>query len=248
MCPEPGCDFASKERQDIARHMKKDHISEKKTKACLKLFFCPTCSQNLELKSGDDFQQHLQLCGQRQTSPQLSTEDDGLTNDLTPSEAVPENDNGIRNHRSEEEDINTPSTESIPNDDNITSTSDTTENFEEIKCHLCEFSLLDTGPLQPIYTTSLTTNGRRWMSQHYSDIHKIRHMRLCEKRGCSFRSTNFKQRRQHRIEHEGHIQCDICGNKILAVRFEQHQREIHGDKTYDCEYCARPYGKLQQLK
>ena len=228
MCPEPGCDFASKERQDIARHMKNDHISEKKTNACLKLFFCPTCLQNLELKSKEVFQLHLQLCGQRQMSPQLSTKDDELTNDPSPMQVpdiTPSNDN----------------VSSLPNADDIT-TNDSTEDFEVIKCHLCEFDLLDTGPLQP------TNNGRRRMMQHYSDIHKIRNMRLCEKRGCDFRSTIFKLRRQHRIEHEGHAQCEICGNKLRAGRLEKHIQDIHGDKTFDCDYCGRPYGNRQAFR
>ena len=129
----------------------------------------------------------------------------------------------------------------VPIDD-ITNSSVAKEDFEEIKCHLCEFSLLDTGPNQPM------NNGRRRMSLHYSEIHKIRHMRLCGRRGCDFRSNNQFLNRKHRIKEAGHTQCEICGHKILALRIEQHKREIHGDLTFDCEYCTRPYGNPQQLR
>ena len=51
-----------------------DHMSVKY--ASLKLFFCPTCSQNLELKDREEYEEHLIWCGQSQTFPSLSIEED----------------------------------------------------------------------------------------------------------------------------------------------------------------------------
>ena len=55
ICPEPGCDYVSEIRQEIERHMMLDHMSVKN--ANLKLFFCPACSQNLELKDREEYEQ-----------------------------------------------------------------------------------------------------------------------------------------------------------------------------------------------
>ena len=230
MCPEPACDYVSRERKHIGRHMISDHIYSSP-----KLFFCPTCSKNLELKSNQKFQQHMNMCGQIWDLHHTSTEDSELTGDSIhdPSpKQVPDKDIALPPNNG---------TSDVPIDD-ITNTSVAIEDFEEIKCHLCEFSLLDTGPNQPM------NNGRRRMSLHYNEIHKIRHMRLCEKRGCDFRSNSHFLNRKHRNEEAGHTQCEICGNKIKADRLEQHKKAIHGDVTFDCEYCARPYGGTHQLR
>ena len=263
----------------------KDHMSEENKYASPKLFFCPTCAQNLELKSEENFQQHLDLCNH------LSIEDSELTHDPAPqqvSEATLNlsdgfvlrrtrstgmntyecnycnvqvysrvDKNGLRYHLSKfhnflEEDTALPSKvlvserlihekQSEANDD-IINTSGAVEDVEEIKCHLCEFSLLDTEPSHPM------NNGRQRMRQHYSLIHNIQNMRLCEKRGCDFRSASRKLNRKHRREEAGHSQCEICGRQILAVNFKLHKKMVHGDTTFDCEYCDRPYGNTGQLK
>ena len=219
ICPEPGCDYVSEQRQDISRHMISDHMSEENTNASLKLFFCPTCSQNLELKSKENFQQHLNLCSH------ISTKDNEGT---LPSKALV-SERVFLEKRSKTNDV-------------IINISGATEDLEEIKCHLCEFSLLDTEPLHG------KNNGRWQMRQHYRIIHKIRHMRLCEKRGCDFRSASFKLNRKHRREEAGHSQCEECGVQILTERLEIHKKQVHSDLTFDCEYCNRPYGNAGHLK
>ena len=254
-------------------------MSEENKNASPKLFFCPTCAKNLELKSKESFEQHLKLCNH------LSIEDSELTHDPAPqqvSEATLSDGfvlrrtrstgmntyecnyctaqvysridkNGLRYHLSKfhnflEEDTALPSSErlilekkSVTNDD-IINNSGAAEDVEEIKCHLCEFTLSDTEPSHPM------NNGRQRMTQHYSMTHNIPYMRLCEKRGCNFRSANRKLNRKHRREEAGHSQCEICGRQILAVNLELHKKMVHGDTTFDCEYCDRPYGNKGMLK
>ena len=45
----------------------------------LKLFFCPSCSQNVELKTKDEYKQHFSLCNRSQMAPSVSIE----TNEAT---------------------------------------------------------------------------------------------------------------------------------------------------------------------
>ena len=89
ICPEPGCDHVSEERKEIERHMISDHMSV--PTASLKLFFCPTCSQNLELKSGEKYDEHVNWCHQNQVKPvkpSLSIEDNELTQEPTPRQVA----------------------------------------------------------------------------------------------------------------------------------------------------------------
>ena len=281
ICPEPGCDYVSEERQDITRHMISDHMSEENTNASHKLFFCLTCSQNLELKSKENFQEHLNLCGhlgnERTQDPapqqayddildpsdkfvQIHTRRTGTNtyecNHCTIQFDSRDAKNSLRYHLSKfhnflEEDMSLPSKMLVSEraflekrsetNDVIINTNGATEDLEEIKCHLCEFSLLDTEPLHK------KNNGRRRMRQHYSMIHKIQRMRLCEKRGCNFRSASFKLNLKHRREEAGHSQCEVCGVQILTYLLEKH-KQIHSDRTFDCEYCNRPYGNAGHLK
>ena len=281
-----------------------DHLSVgNRNNASLKLFFCPTCSQNLELKSKQNFEQHLNLCSQSQILTCLSTDDMddkwmdveavGKSDKLDNSSKIKHTDmskhftiqrgaggkiqivecvhcrmrfairggeySGFvyhlgKRHNISCKDLNSPhslSTEdseltqeqarSVTNDD-IININGAAEELEEINCHLCEFSLLDTDPSHP------ANNGRHRMRQHYSIIHNIRHMRLCEKRGCNFRSASYKLNRKHRREEAGHSQCEVCGVQILTERLEIHKKQVHSDLTFDCEYCNRPYGNAGHLK
>ena len=54
-----------------------DHMSVKN--ANLKLFFCPACTQSLEMKDREEYEQHLIRCGQTQTLPSLSIGEDELS-------------------------------------------------------------------------------------------------------------------------------------------------------------------------
>ena len=407
MCPEPGCDYVSEERKEIERHMMCDHTSV--THTALKLFFCPTCSQSLELETKEEYEQHISLCNNSQILPSLSIEIDEATQEPSPqpvaNEAhnsswdiqrpklsysqmiaevlnqaedgmMPLSDiltcitqrypsyrsrmdvkgwqNAIRHTLSVSQEFhkvprskdckgrghfwtmkdkaetqileerrhsektctwcrqensekilapniiqvseksknleiikcdrcdfrlgckypssgyspslrrnvavnmskhyrevhNIQEKRSVTNSDFVNppcgpetlETPFKPEALEKIKCHLCELSLLDTEPSHPM------NNGRRRMRQHYSMIHKIRHMRLCEKRGCEFRSASSKLNRKHRIEEAGLSQCEICGHQILAVNLERHKKEIHGDLTFDCDYCGRPYADPGHLR
>ena len=394
MCPEPGCDYVSEERKEIERHMMRDHTSVTSTN--LKLFFCPTCSQNFELETNKEYEEHISACNNNQMLTSISIEKDKETNGPVANEIhnsswdiqgpklsyskmiaealnqaedgmLPVSDimgylsqrypsyssridvkgwqNAIRHtlsvsqefqkvprsrdckgrghfwtmkdkaemqlleerrhnektcfwcrqenseiilapniikvseksknleifkcdrcdfrlgckypssgyspslrrsvevkmskHYSEVHNIH--EKRSVTNNDFVNPPCEP-EALEKIKCHLCELSLLDTEPSHPM------NNGRRRMRQHYSMIHKIRHMRLCEKRGCEFRSASSKLNRKHRIEEAGLSQCEICGHQISAVKLERHKKEIHGDLTYDCDYCGRPYADAGHLR
>ena len=324
ICPEPGCNYVSEKRQDIKRHMMLDHMSVKN--ANLKLFFCPACSQNLELKDREEYEQHLIWCGQTQTLPSPTIEEDELSQhgsikllaNVTPdpscgnerptlsycqmiAEALNNEEKGmmslheitiyisqrypfyrmgvktwqnairhnlsvspnfhqVHNSRGSsgargnlwtmKEKAKWPISEErrIPVND-IANFTGKTEDVEEIKCHMCEFSIhIDYGCEGVFRTTSaLRKNVGLRMSQHYCKVHNIKNMKICETRGCDFRSQDRLLRMKHKRSEAGRTQCEVCGISVLAYRIDQHMR-THSDVTFDCEYCFRPYGNHGMLK
>ena len=334
VCPEPGCDFVSEERQEIERHMKFKHMTREGSS--LKLFFCPHCAENLELSEKDEYEEHLISCGQYQTlspesiedvdemnqppAPQLSinvipdhqrtlvnawvnVKPDTTCGNEKPSlsyfqlivEALNNSEsgmlslhdifiyislrypffrmdvrgwkNGIRHTLSVNPKFRrtwgkstmgrgsmwtmwktSPPQERAPMSD-LADVTVETEDFEDIKCHICEFSVrCDYGRWGAIATTSAARkNAGIRITQHYNNVHHIKNMKICETRGCDFRSDDKLLRMRHKRSHAGHTQCEVCGIQIKEHAIDQHMA-THSDLTFDCEYCFRPYAGPGMLK
>ena len=326
ICPEPGCDYVSEERQEIEGHMMCDHMSI--NNASLKLFFCPTCTQNLELKDRDEYEEHLICCGQTgalPSKPSISIQEDELRQQPAPqplanvtpdpsygnerphfsysqmiAEAINIAENGMmslyeimiyisRRYPFYRMDVKSwqnairhnlsvnPKFHRVPNSksiigsgnlwtmkgedgwpiseerrvpvNDIANVTGESKDVEEIKCHMCEFSLrCDYGREGVFRTTSaLRQDACNRMNEHYKEVHNMKNMKICETRGCDFRSQNRILRMKHKRAEAGRTQCEICGISVLAYRIDKHM-ETHTDRTFDCEYCFRPYGSDGMLK
>ena len=58
MCPEPGCEYVARRREEIQSHMATDHVDSSSEEVMsspaavsLLLFLCPACDSHLELKA-----------------------------------------------------------------------------------------------------------------------------------------------------------------------------------------------------
>ena len=64
MCPEPGCEYVARRREEIQAHMAADHVDEEVVSAARgpMLFSCPACNCYLELENKREFQRHVDRC------------------------------------------------------------------------------------------------------------------------------------------------------------------------------------------
>ena len=65
MCPEPGCEYVARRREEIQAHMLADHADKVQLAAAavsLMLFMCPVCNSHLELKGKEEFLRHVDRC------------------------------------------------------------------------------------------------------------------------------------------------------------------------------------------
>ena len=191
-----------------------------------KLFFCQTCSQNLELKTKDEFEQHASECTSRQM----------LENDETIEEPAPQ----------AVSDLGRKEMEIVAQAYDTAEVSDKSQDVDIIKCDRCEFKLGCKYPSSG-YSPSLRQNLRVNMTQHYDEVHNIKDMKICKSQGCHFRTQSNPLMRNHVRGKAGRAQCEICGKSISSMNIHSHMK-THSDHTIDCEYCFRPYAGNGMLK
>ena len=209
-------------------------MSQKTKTEQLKLFYCQTCSQNLELKGELEFEEHARACKKSQKLLSDSNEEDEATEMSTPE---PQLDTVKEENQAEKE------TRAFV----INEMSENLDNLDTIECDLCEFKMGCKYPLSG-YTPSLRQNLRDNMKRHYSGVHNIEYMKFCKRQGCAFRTQSVLQMKYHIKSEAGKAQCEVCGKSIKSYNLKSHMKTHSDHNTIDCEHCFRPYGSKCILK
>ena len=233
-CPEPGCDYVSEKRDEIERHIRRGHMSQKTKTEPLKLFYCQTCSQNLELKGELEFQEHARACKKSQKLFSDSNEEDEPTKMSTQEPQL----DTIKEEKQVEEGGRAFVIDEVPED---------LDKLDTIKCDRCEFKVWCKYPSSG-YTPSLRQNLRDNMKRHYDGAHNMEYMKFCMRQGCGFRTQSILQMKYHIKSEAGKAQCEVCGKSIKSYNLKSHMKTHSDLHTIDCEHCSRPYGSKEILK
>ena len=263
MCPEPGCEYVAKRREEIQAHMSADHVEHEilsSSAVSLRLFMCPFCNSHLELKGKEDFRRHLDHCKNG-----ITTENTELDFIPGPSESF-----SLPSLKSRTSSITKysfkciscnfkfstlsefdqhviqsgdPATcEVAPDvDGDVTDDVFKLPQVERLKCDRCDFAFT------AISDEPNRRCSQRQMTKHYKEEHGVQNLWLCGRPGCDFRSECPKLIRRHKEEEMGKTQCEVCGVQVNASYLSTHMK-VHTDVTHDCEHCSRPYSNGHALK
>lgn len=244
MCPEPGCEYVTKRREEIQEHMSTDHVDNDASAAAgdassLRLFMCHVCNSNLELKGKVEFRRHVDQCkkggadleNESRGEPKIQVGVSSFKCRRCKSKFLSLSD--FDKHVIESGDP--PTCEEVPDND------DEDVNVERLKCDRCDFAFT------AIANEFNRRNSQHQITKHYKTEHGVQGTWLCGRVGCDFRSDCPKLIRRHREEERGKTQCELCGVTVVSSHLKSHMR-IHKDVTYDCEHCSRPYAQGSALK
>ena len=209
-------------------------MSQKTKTEPLKLFYCQTCSQNVELKGKKEFEEHASACKKSQKLLSDMNEEDEATDMSTPEPQL----DTVKVEKQVKKEARAFVIDEV---------SENSDNLDIIECDGCEFKLGCKYPLSG-FKPSLRQNLRDNMQQHYREAHNIECMKFCKQQGCGFRTQSSLQMKYHYRREAGKSQCEVCGKSMKSYNLKSHMKTHSDHHTIDCEHCFRPYGSNQILR
>ena len=202
MCPEPGCEYVARRREEIQAHMAADHVDEEVVSAARgpMLFSCPACNCYLELENKREFRRHVDRCKGGVASENESGDDPSAQQRISVASSVPSfkckscefkfySLSAFDQHVKRDGDP--AKCEVVPNvDDGDASAAGI--SFKKLKCDRCDFAFTTIADEPNLKCT------RPWMTKHYETEHGVEGMWLCGKPGCDFRTDCPKLRWKHK--------------------------------------------------